>query len=103
MSMEHTDFQHRKARELARVLALLENQRRSSLPVALALVSADRSVISANRAFRRMFGIRADELNRKNLYQIVPSDELIEKIRDVHAQGRFQADLFHQLRAVHFA
>jgi two-component system cell cycle sensor histidine kinase/response regulator CckA len=91
--MERTDFEQWKAREVARLLALVETERRyyqemvASLPVALVVLSLDRSIVSANRAFRQMFGVRIEDLRRKTIEQILPSPQLIEKIRDVHSSG----------------
>jgi signal transduction histidine kinase len=91
--MERMDFDQWKGKEVARLLALVEAQRRyyqgmvAELPVALVLLAADRSVVSANRAFRQLFGVRIEELRRKSIEQILPSDVLIEKIRDVAVNG----------------
>jgi PAS domain S-box-containing protein len=98
--MERTDFEQWKAKEVARLLALVETERRyyqemvASLPVALVVLSFDRSIVSANRAFRQMFGVRTEDLRRKTVEQILPSPQLIEKIRDVHANNTAQRDTF---------
>src|ERR1700692_2971354 len=91
--MERTDFEPWKSKEVARLLALVESQRRhyedmvSSLPVGLAVLSPDRSIVSTNRAFRQTFGLRVEDLRAKTIEQILPSDRLIEKIRDVMVHG----------------
>ena len=91
--MERTDFEPWKGKEVARLLALVENHRRyyqdmvSNLPVGVVVLSANRSVVSANRAFRQAFGMRVEELRGKTIEQILPSDRLIEKIRDVMVHG----------------
>ncbi|HLW76908.1 MAG TPA: PAS domain S-box protein, partial [Bryobacteraceae bacterium] len=101
--MERTDFEQWKAREVARLLALVETERRyyqemvASLPVALVVLSADRSILSANRAFRQSFGVRAEELRRKSIEQIIPEPRLIERIRDTHVQGARQGDLYAEV------
>jgi two-component system, cell cycle sensor histidine kinase and response regulator CckA len=88
--MERTDFEQWKAKEVARLLALVETERRyyqemvASLPVALVVLAPDRSVASANRAFRHTFGVRTEDLRRKTIEQVIPSQALVEKIRDVH-------------------
>src|SRR5882724_5011266 len=98
--MERTDFEQWKAREVARLLALVETERRyyqemvATLPVALVVLSADRSIVSANRAFRQTFGVRSDELQRKTIEQIIPSNHLIERIRETHLNGCVQPDLY---------
>ena len=91
--MERTDFEPWKNKEVARLLALVESQRRyyedmvSSLPVGLVVLSSNRSILSTNRAFRQTFGLRVEDLRAKTIEQILPSDRLIEKIRDVTVHG----------------
>jgi len=98
--MERTDFEQWKSREVARLLALVETERRyyqemvATLPVALVVLSADRAIVSANRAFRQTFGVRSEDLRRKTIEQIVPSAQLIERIRDTHISGAAQPDLY---------
>jgi two-component system, cell cycle sensor histidine kinase and response regulator CckA len=94
--MERTDFEQWKAKEVARLLALVETERRyyqeivASLPVALVVLGPDRSIVSANRRFRQTFGVRTEDLRRKTIEQILPSPLLIEKIRDVHMRAEAQ-------------
>jgi hypothetical protein len=57
------------------------------LPVALVVLSADRHISSANRAFRQTFGLRSSDLRGKTIDQVLPSERLIEKIRGVHMTG----------------
>src|SRR5580692_11620622 len=91
--MERTDFEQWKAKEVARLLALVETERRyyqemvAVLPVPLVVLAVDRGVSSANRAFRQTFGLRSKDLRGKTIDQILPSDRLIEKIREVHTTG----------------
>jgi PAS domain S-box-containing protein len=91
--MERSDLEQWKAKEVARLLALVETERRyyqemvAMLPVALVVLSADRQISSANRAFRHTFGLKSSDLRGKTIEQILPSDPLIEKIRDVHITG----------------
>jgi PAS domain S-box-containing protein len=91
--MERSDLEQWKAKEVARLLALVETERRyyqemvAMLPVALVVLSADRHISSANRAFRQTFGLKSSDLRGKTIEQILPSDPLIEKIRDVHITG----------------
>jgi PAS domain S-box-containing protein len=91
--MERSDLEQWKAKEVARLLALVETERRyyqemvAMLPVALVVLSADRHISSANRAFRQTFGLRSSDMRGKTIDQILPSDRLIEKIRDVHMTG----------------
>src|ERR1700726_2896037 len=98
--MERTDFEQWKAKEVARLLALVETERRyyqemvASLPIALVVLSAERSIVSANRAFRQTFGRRREDLRCLTIDQILPSEELIEKIRDAHLHGVLQPHVF---------
>ncbi len=91
--MERADLEQWKAKEVARLLALVESERRyyqeivAVLPVALVVLSADRTVSSANRVFRQTFGLRTNDLRGKTIDQILPSERLVEKIRDVHTSG----------------
>jgi len=97
--MERTDLEQWKAKEVARLLALVETERRyyqemvAMLPVPLVVLSEDRSVSSANRAFRQTFNLRSKDLRGKTIEQILPSDRLIEKIREVHTTGASQTGL----------
>ncbi len=94
--MERTDFEQWKAKEVARLLALVETERRyyqemvASLPVALVVLAPDRQVVSANRAFRHAFGVRMEDLRRKTIEQVIPSQALVEKIRDVQMHADAQ-------------
>jgi hypothetical protein len=98
--MERTDFEQWKSREVARLLALVETERRyyqemvASLPVALVVLSAERAIVSANRAFRQTFGVRSEDLRRSTIEQIIPSPQLIERIRETHVSGASQPDLY---------
>ena len=65
--MERSEFEQWRSKEVARLLSLVETERRyyqeivATLPVALAVLSGDRSIVSANRAFRQLFGLTVDE------------------------------------------
>ena len=94
--MERADFEQWKPKEVARLLALVEGGRRyyqnlvAVLPVPLVVLAPDRSVVFANRAFRQAFDLRAEDLGRLSIDQILPSERLIEKIRDVLVHGNAQ-------------
>src|ERR1700719_4172752 len=91
--MERTGLEQWKPREVARLLALVETERRyyqemmALLPAALVVLAHDRSILSANTAFRRLVGLSGDELRKKSIEQVLPSDELIDRIRALHAYG----------------
>ena len=78
--MERMDLDQWSARDVARLLALVENERRyyqdlvADLPVALAILAADRSVVCTNRAFRQLLGARTEDLRGKTVEQVLPSD-----------------------------
>src|SRR5882672_6263496 len=91
--MDRTDFEQWKAREVARLLALVETERRyyqemvGVLPVALVVLSAERTIVSSNRAFRQTFGLKQEDLRARTIDQILSSPQLVEKIRDAHVHG----------------
>jgi len=93
LGLERAGFEQWKPREVARLLALIETERRyyqemvAALPVPLAVLSGDRSIVSANRAFRRIVNLRNEDLRHKTIEQVLPSDELIERIRRAHIHG----------------
>jgi two-component system cell cycle sensor histidine kinase/response regulator CckA len=74
--MERADIGPWSAREVARLMALLEAQLNyhqellAGLPIALAIVSKDRHVLWTNRAFRKRFGTRAEHLPAKGITEI---------------------------------
>lgn len=103
--MERMDRDQWSARDVARLLALLEDQRRyyqdivAALPVAVAALDGNRSIASCNRAFRQLVGMRTEDLRGKTIEQVMPSDVLIEKIRDLTVNGVVQPAFdipFHQ-------
>ena len=65
--MERADIGHWSAKDVARLLALLEAQLgyyreiAAALPIPLAVVSKDRSLLWTNRAFRKRFGTRVPD------------------------------------------
>lgn len=91
--MERIGFEQWKPREVARLLALVESERRyyqeivATLPAALVVLAADRSIVSANRAFRRLVKLRSEDLRQKTIEQIFPSAVLVERIRGAHVHG----------------
>jgi two-component system cell cycle sensor histidine kinase/response regulator CckA len=101
--MERTDFEQWRAKEVARLLALVETERRyyqeiiAALPAGLVVLSADRLIVSANRAFRQLFGLRIGDLRGKSIEQILRSERLLERIRDVHVHAIPQPAFFLDL------
>ncbi len=88
--MERTGFEQWKPREVARLLALVETERRyyqemvATLPVALAVLDSNRVIVSSNRAFRKLANLSGEDLREKRIEQVLASDELIERIRSAH-------------------
>jgi two-component system cell cycle sensor histidine kinase/response regulator CckA len=76
--MERADLEQWKGREVARLLALVETERRyyqeivASVPVGLLVLSPDLSIVSANRAVRRIFGLRSGDALRGRLDALLP-------------------------------
>src|SRR5689334_11386288 len=95
--MERADLEQWKAREVARLLALVETERRyyqeiiATLPVGLLVVASDLSIISANRAIRKIFGWRGGSV-RGRLDALVP-DSVLDQVRQVLDSGNPQLDL----------
>ena len=86
--MDVADFEQWKGREVARLLALVETERRyyqeivTSLPVGLAVVSRQGELQSANRSFRQTFGLRTEDVRRRSLGQLIDSPELLRQVRE---------------------
>jgi len=91
--MERAELEQWKAKDVARLLALVETERRyyqdivSTLPIGLLVVSADLEIISANRAFRRHFNLRSREVLRQRLPDVLPLEGLAGNIEEVLQSG----------------
>lgn len=98
--MERAEFEQWKAKEVARLLALVETERRyyqeivAALPIGLMVLAPDGSILSANRALRRLFNVRAEDLRRRTFDQLIPSELLGEKITSAISSGIVQQNLF---------
>jgi PAS domain S-box-containing protein len=85
--MERADLEQWKAREVARLLRLVETERRyyqeiaASIPVGLLVLSPDLAIISANRAIRKMFRLTASPL-RSRLDTLLPA-WVLERVTEV--------------------
>jgi PAS domain S-box-containing protein len=90
--MERTEFEQWRSKEVARLLALVETERRyyqdvvAALPVPLAVLAADNSMVWANRSFRRVFGLRSEEVRRKDIEQLLPVTGFGAWIQEARAQ-----------------
>jgi PAS domain S-box-containing protein len=96
--MERTDLDQWRGREVARLLALVETQRRyyqeivASVPVGLLVLSSDLSILLANGAARKIFGLHAGESPRR-MDTILPAP-LLDRIEEVLQTGLQQTGVF---------
>ncbi|MDP1557256.1 MAG: PAS domain-containing protein, partial [Hyphomonas sp.] len=80
--MQRSDTSHWKSSEVARLLALVESERRyyqdlfAALPVAVAVVSEDQTLAAVNREFRVRFGLVHEDLSRVRVADLLPDPEL---------------------------
>ncbi len=99
--MDRADLDRWKPREVARLLALVETERRyyqdivSHLPVGLAVVSAELWLLSANRFFRQSFSLRTEEIAKRRLNEVLRVDDLNERIADVLTTGVAQHNILY--------
>ena len=86
------DLEQLNPREVARLLALVETERRyyqeivASIPVGLLILSADLNIASSNREVRKIFGLRSGDPLRGKIEQFLPPS-ILEKVREVMNTG----------------
>ncbi len=74
--MQRVESDNWSSREVARLLSLVENERSyfqemmSVLPVGVAVVNRELSLMSSNRVFRQVFGLRAEAAAETTLHQL---------------------------------
>src|ERR1700681_4582015 len=91
-SMERAEIEQWKGREVARLLALVETERRyyqeivASIPVGLLVLSIDLSINTSNRAIRKIFGLRSGDPVGGRLKTLLPAS-FLEKIKCLFAEG----------------
>jgi two-component system cell cycle sensor histidine kinase/response regulator CckA len=96
--MERADLEQWKAREVARLLALVETERRyyqeivASIPVGLLVLSSDLAIISANRAIRKIFGLRSGDSLRGRLDSLLPG-WVLDHVTEVLETGVAETDI----------
>jgi len=84
--LDRIDLDNWTAKEVARLLTLVENDRRyyqeilTTLPVAVAVVTRELSLVLVNRAFRSMFRLKHDDLADKRLDDLMPSPVVKERV-----------------------
>jgi PAS domain S-box-containing protein len=95
--MERTDLDQWRGREVARLLALVETQRRyyqeivASIPVGLLVLSSDLSILLVNGTARKIFGLHTGESPRR-MDTILPA-ALLDRIEEVLKTGVQQVGL----------
>ncbi|MCX6610703.1 MAG: response regulator [Acidobacteria bacterium] len=91
--MERAEFEQWKPKEVARLLALVETERRyyqeivASIPVSLLIVGSNLHAVSANRQFRMRVGKKNDEILGRPLLDLLPIDGLQEVAEQVVNSG----------------
>ena len=90
--MDRSDLEQWKPKEVARLLALVEAERRyyqeivAGLPIGLMVLTPDLSIVSANLAVRRVFGLRSGDPLRGRLDVLLPSD-VLDQVREVFSSN----------------
>src|SRR5579862_2506798 len=96
--MERTDLDQWKSREVARLLTLVETQRRyyqeivASLPIGLLVLSSDLGVILANTAARKMLGLRNTDSLQRRLDAFFPR-WVLDRVEEVLNTGATQTGI----------
>jgi two-component system cell cycle sensor histidine kinase/response regulator CckA len=91
--MERADFDQWKPKDVARLLALVETERRyyreivANIPVSLLIVGANLSAVSSNRQLRMKLGKKNDELLGNKLSELLPIEGLEELAQQVLGSG----------------
>jgi PAS domain S-box-containing protein len=106
--MERISQNQWSSKEVARLLALVESDRRfyqqilAVLPVPLAVLSEDRTILTSNRAFRSLLGETKESLAGKRIEEAIGTSpsaaRLIEKIRDVQVHKIESQDFSVEIR-----
>ena len=87
--MKRVDLEQWRAEEVARLLALVEAERRyyqdivASVPVGLAVLDEDLTFLSANKTFRTIFGLEGNRLVKTRLEDLFPGEAVRTRAREV--------------------
>lgn len=98
------DIEQWKPNEVARLLTLVETERRyyqdlfSALPVAVAVVESSGAFVAVNREFRRMLGVEASQLQRARLTDYLDAPGLGAALARAVSQGEAAEPLTAQTR-----
>jgi PAS domain S-box-containing protein len=93
MAMDRADFDQWKPKEVVRLLALMETERRyyqeivANLPVSVLIVGADQRVVSSNRFFRVRAGKKNDEVLGQDLAGVLPLPGVVELAQQVSSSS----------------
>lgn len=96
--MERADLEQWRAKEVARLLTLVETQRRyyqdivASIPVGLLVLSSDLAILLANGAARRILGLRGGDSPHRRLDTILPA-WVLDRVEEVLRTGTAQTGL----------
>lgn len=91
--MDRADLEQWKPKEVARLLALVETERRyyqeivANVPVSLLVVGPDLKIVSANRHFRVSTGRKNDEILGHDLSEVFPVEGALELSQQVVRSG----------------
>ncbi len=91
--MERAEFDKWKPKEVARLLALVETERRyyqeivANIPVSLLIVGENLDTASANRQFRMRTGRKSEDIVGRHLNDLLPIDGLHEIVERVIQSG----------------
>lgn len=91
--MQRVEHETWKRAEVARLLALVEAERRyfqeilALLPVAVAIVARDGALRAANRAFRELFGLEPEEIQQTGVQGLFAGSPAAEWVRGVVDTG----------------
>lgn len=69
----------------------------SAIPDGLVVLTSDFSVLSANRAFLRRFGLKDDDAHGRCLLTVIAADGLEARLREVRDSGRVVRDLLLEM------
>jgi PAS domain S-box-containing protein len=84
--LERIDLELWTARDVAKLLTLVEDEKRyyqeiiATLPQGVAIVSSDLSLLSVNRAFRRYFNLRHEQVTRLSLNDLIADGGVRDQI-----------------------
>ena len=96
--MDRSDLEQWKPKEVARLLALVEAERRyyqdilAGMPVGLLVLSSGLSIVSANTAVRQIFRLRSGDALRGKLDVLLPG-EVLDRVREVVDTETPQAEM----------